>query len=348
MTIAKPNHSHSLAIWLFSCCVLIAALVVIGAITRLTESGLSIVDWHAASDMLPPLSNTAWGEAFQKYQTSPQYKDVNAGMSLADFKAIYFWEWLHRLLGRLVGLAYALPLAVFWLRGKIPAALKPRFVFYLFLGGLQGAIGWYMVKSGLVNEPRVSHYRLALHLCTALLLLSLLWLQALQLSPRVRMLAHNYSTIHLEKYRAHGFAALGIICVTILWGAFVAGLRAGMEYNEFPTMGGHLIPGEILFLQPWWQNFLSNHASVQFLHRVLGTLSFLTVFSFGLRCFWSRNYLLKNCGIVLMLAITLQFILGISTLLSRVAIPLATLHQSGAVLTLLTILSTLSFLTYRR
>jgi cytochrome c oxidase assembly protein subunit 15 len=348
MTLIKPLPSRSLALWLFACCALIIAMVIIGAITRLTESGLSIVEWHAASDMLPPLSHGAWLEAFQKYQTSPQYKDINAGMSLGDFKAIYFWEWLHRLLGRLVGLVYALPLIVFWLRGKIPSALKPRFVFFLFLGGLQGAIGWYMVKSGLVNEPRVSHYRLALHLCTALLLLVLLWLQALQLSPRARQLAHNYSTVYLQKYKAHGVAALSIICITIIWGAFVAGLRAGMEYNEFPTMGGKLIPGELLFLHPWWLNFLNNHAAVQWLHRVLGTLSFLTVFSFGIHAYWSRNYLLRNCGIVLMALITLQFMLGVSTLLSRVAIPLAALHQSGAMATLLTVVTTLAFLFYKR
>jgi cytochrome c oxidase assembly protein subunit 15 len=323
-------------------------MVIIGAITRLTESGLSIVEWHAAKDMLPPLSGAAWQEAFLKYQNSPQYKDVNAGMSLGDFKQIYFWEWLHRLLGRLIGLAYALPMVYFWLRGKIPGKLKPRFVFFLFLGGLQGAIGWYMVKSGLINEPRVSHYRLALHLCTALLLLALLWLQALQLSPRARQLAHQYSTTYLQKYRLHAVIGLIFVCITILWGAFVAGLRAGTIYNEFPTMGGKYIPGELLFMHPWWQNFLTNHTSVQWLHRVLGSVTYYLVFVLGIRCFRSKNYLLRNCGIALMVLITVQFSLGVSTLLSHVAIPLAASHQSGAMAVLLTLLTTTAFLFYDR
>ena len=348
MAYKNTLNSRPLAAWFFSVCGLIIVLVIVGAITRLTESGLSIVDWHAAKDMLPPLSTEAWQKVFQEYQTSPQYKDMNAGMVLGDFKQIYFWEWLHRLLGRLVGLAYALPLVYFWLREKIPSALKPRFVFFLFLGGLQGAIGWYMVKSGLINEPRVSHYRLALHLCTALLLLALLWLQALQLSSRAKQIAHSYVTPYFQNYRVHAVIALTLIVFTIIWGAFVAGLRAGHIYNEFPTMGGKLIPGEWLFLKPWWQNFLSNHASVQWLHRVLATLTFIAVFSLGLRCIWSKNYLLKNCGIVLAVLITLQFMLGIATLLSVVAIPLAAMHQLGAVATLLAVLTLLPFLFYER
>lgn len=335
------NTSPALAYWLFTCCALIIAMIVIGAITRLTESGLSMVEWRAAMDMLPPLSTEAWLDTFHKYQQTPEYIDKNSGMTLAAYQQIYFWEWLHRLFGRLIGMAYALPLLYFWVRGKIPATLKPRFLGLLALGGLQGFIGWYMVKSGLINEPRVSHYRLALHLSTALTLLSLLWLQALSLWPRAQQWQPGKPGI---QYRLHGVVALLMLCVTIIWGAFVAGLDAGMVYNEFPTMGGRLIPSELLFYSPWWQNFLTSHASVQWLHRVLGTASFILILSFAIRLIRRGDGVLRKCGYGLSGLVLCQFVLGVSTLLSHVAIPLATLHQSGAVMTLLTLLTTLAFL----
>lgn len=339
---------RSLAFWLFSCCALLVTMIVIGAITRLTESGLSMVEWRAAIDMLPPLTTEAWQEAFAKYQQTPEYIEKNAGMGLEAYKQIYFWEWFHRLFGRLIGLVYALPLLYFWIRGRIAPKVKPRLILFLFLGGFQGFIGWYMVKSGLINEPRVSHYRLAMHLGTAFILLALLWLQALQLWPRSRELAHLYATVYLKKYVPHGLIALCIVGITIIWGAFVAGLDAGMVYNEFPLMGGRLAPAELLHYDPWWQNFLTNHASVQWLHRVLGTLSFIAVFSFAWRGILSRNFVLRRCGIALAVLITAQFMLGIATLLSEVEIILATLHQSGAVLTLLMLLATIAFIRHNR
>jgi heme a synthase len=348
MTQTLHFTSRALSYWLFTCCVLIAAMIVIGAITRLTESGLSMVEWRAMMDMLPPLSEAAWVSEFQKYQLTPEYLKTNHGMELDAFKNIYFWEWLHRLLGRVIGIVYAGPLVYFWAVKKIPPKLIPRFLVFLFLGGLQGFFGWYMVKSGLINEPRVSHYRLALHLGTAFVLLCLLWVQALKLHPRIQHIMHHYATPFLKKYMGHALLSLGVISITILWGAFVAGLDAGMVYNEFPLMGGKIIPGELLAFTPWWQNFLTNHASVQWLHRVLGTLSFLIVFSLGLRCAWQGNAVLKTLGYGLMGLITLQFMLGIGTLLSHVAVPVATLHQSGAVIVLLTLLTTLTFLNYRR
>lgn len=327
--------SRSLAVWLFACCALIIAMIVIGAITRLTESGLSMVEWRAMIDMLPPLSTDAWQSEFAKYQLTPEYIKINKGMSLDEFKNIYFWEWLHRLLGRVIGLAYALPLAVFWLRGKIPAGLKPRFIMLLALGGLQGFFGWYMVKSGLVNEPRVSHFRLALHLSTALLLLTLLWLQALALWPRSARAWRDYYTPLHRRLLPHGWSALGMACLTILYGAFVAGLDAGLIYNEFPTMGGKLIPGEWLFETPWWRNFLYNHATVQWTHRVLATLVLLKLLSLGARCIRTRNTLLARLGWGLCAVITLQYALGIVTLLTGVKLHPAVSHQFGATLTLL-------------
>lgn len=340
-----PHHSaRALSAWLFICCATIFLMIVVGAITRLTESGLSMVEWRALMDMLPPLSEAEWARVFAKYQTSPEYQKINHGMSLVAFKQIYFWEWLHRLLGRLIGLLYALPLAWFWLQGDIPARLKPRFLLLLGLGALQGFFGWYMVKSGLVNEPRVSHYRLALHLGTALLIFSLLWALALSLWPPFALRRQVVLTPHLRTLRRHGMFGLCLIAMTMLWGAFVAGLDAGMIYNEFPKMGGQWIPGELLFMKPWWLNFLHNESAVQWLHRVLGSLTFFTLFTLALCCGWSSVPQIKKIGALLGLLITMQFALGVATLLSHVAVPLAAAHQAGAVLNLMTLLALLLLL----
>lgn len=337
----KPNSDQVLCKWLFISCGMIAAMVVIGAITRLTESGLSMVEWRAMIDVLPPLSDSAWQAEFEKYRVTPEYIQKNAGMGLEAFKEIYFWEWFHRLWGRLIGIVYAVPLVYFWIKGHIPSALKPRFIFFLFLGGLQGFFGWYMVKSGLVNEPRVSHYRLALHLGTAFLIFSLLWAQALVLWPRfIKWLEHypltRFQVTHL---RRHTILSLFMVALTIIWGAFVAGLDAGLIYNEFPLMGGKWFPSEGLFNHPWWINFLDNHAAVQWAHRLLATLSFLVVFSLGLRCIWTRHPVLKKTGHALTGMMFLQYLLGVITLLTHVHLHPAVLHQAGA-LVLLAILVT--------
>lgn len=342
------NAPLSVVYWLFFCAFMVALIIIVGAITRLTESGLSMVEWRAMIDMLPPLSHDAWMSEFHLYQQTPEYLQINKGMSLDEFKNIYFWEWFHRLLGRLVGLAYALPLAYFWLRKKLPNAIKPRLLFFLFLGGLQGFFGWYMVKSGLINEPRVSHFRLALHFGTALVLLVLLWQQALALWPRSRDLMRLYFTPLHMRLLPHAWVAFAIVCLTVLYGAFVAGLDAGLIYNEFPLMGGALIPSEFMFLKPWWQNFLDNHATVQWTHRVLGTLSFVAVFALALRAVWSKNYVLVRIGYTMAVVITLQFILGIVTLLTHVQLHAATTHQAGAVATVLVLVTMLQFLRSQR
>lgn len=326
---------QAMLVWLFACFLCVFAIILVGAITRLTESGLSMVEWRAMIDMLPPLSHDAWMSEFEKYRQTPEYLQINRGMSLEDFKTIYFWEWLHRLLGRLAGLLYAVPLAWFWLRGQVPPRLKIPFLGFLFLGGLQGFFGWFMVKSGLVNEPRVSHYRLALHFGTALLLLYLLWVQILCLWPYSREMFRQYFTPLHQRLLPHLYAAFALVILTLLYGAFVAGLDAGLIYNEFPLMGGKFVPGEWLFHHPWWSNFLHNHATVQWMHRVLGTVTFIVLFALGLRAVWSRNSVLQHLGYALCGVILLQYILGIVTLLTHVQIHAATAHQAGAVLTVL-------------
>lgn len=313
--------------WLMVCAALVFAMAVIGAITRLTESGLSIVEWKPVTGALPPLSDADWAAEFAKYQASPQGQTVNAGMTLAEFKTIFFWEWLHRLWGRLIGLVYALPLAAFWLTNRVAGGYKGKYLAVLALGALQGAVGWWMVASGLIDNPAVSHYRLAVHLGLAILLAAILYWMALTLLRRDGSLVMRplESTPCL---RRHGRVALGFIALTILWGAFTAGLDAGLIYNEWPLMGGKFMPGEMFAHTPLISNFFENHAAVQFTHRWLAFAAFVLVLSFAWR--------VKSPWLAT--AVVLQLGLGILTLISHVALPLAALHQAGALVTLAALL----------
>ncbi|MBP7252259.1 MAG: COX15/CtaA family protein [Alphaproteobacteria bacterium] len=311
--------------WLLLCCAMIFAMAVIGAITRLTESGLSIVEWAPISGAVPPFTDADWNKAFAAYQQIPQYKLLKSGMSLAEFKDIYFWEWLHRLWGRLIGLVYALPFFWFMARRQIPTGYSVKLWLGLVLGGLQGAVGWFMVASGLSQLVFVSHYRLALHLSLALLIYAyLLWL-AFGLKPAAQQSAS----------RGHGWLALGCVALTIIWGAFVAGLKAGWVYNTFPLMDGALVPEAGWTLEPSWQNFFANTALVQFSHRILAMITGLIVWSWYWRL-W-RQGAASKITLALGGMVVVQIGLGIATLLSQVNIILGTLHQAGAIV-LLTLL----------
>lgn len=328
---ARPRE-RAIGAWLLACCGVLLALVMLGGATRLTESGLSIVDWRPVTGVLPPLDAAAWQAEFDKYRASPQYTQVNRGMSLDEFKLIFGFEYAHRLLARLLGLVFALPLLVFWWRGWIAPPLRWRLLGVLALGAAQGYMGWYMVKSGLVDMPRVSHYRLAAHLSLALLVYAaMLWL-ALQLRwpvpagaarPRSRFAA----------------ALLALLGLTIVFGAFVAGLRAGLGYNTFPLMGGRWVPDGFLLLQPAWLNFLENPATVQFTHRwlALGTLAAIALLWWRMR----RRELERTQRAALRALVAMALVqvgLGIATLLWHVPVVLATLHQGGAVLLLSAVL----------
>lgn len=275
---------------------------------------------------LPPLNETEWARVFDLYKRSPEFMKENSWMSLSDFKTIFFWEWLHRLLGRLIGLAYALPFFWFLLKKQIPGGYKLKLFGLLLLGGAQGIMGWYMVQSGLIDHPEVSHYRLAAHLGLALLILGLMFWLGLTFRNTTR---NPNRTLY-----AHGLVALGFVVITIFWGACTAGLDAGLVYNEsFPKMGGHWLPPDLFFYQPAWINFFENHVSVQFAHRWLATITALFVLSL-----WGHAVYKKTARIVfhlLAVMICIQFALGISTLLSGIALPLAVAHQSGAVILLL-------------
>ena len=330
--LTQDANERAIGRWLMVCCAVLLALVMLGGATRLTESGLSIVDWRPVTGVLPPIGDAAWLAEFQRYRDSPQYTQVNKGMALSDFKLIFWYEYAHRLLARVLGLVFALPLLVFWLRGMIPPRLRWPLVGILLLGAAQGYMGWFMVKSGLVDIPRVSHYRLAAHLSLALLIYaSMFWLMLRTLWPQ-RVATRPLGSVY-------GFL-LGLIAVTIVFGAFVAGMRAGLMYNTFPLMNGHLIPPGIDAFQPLWLNALENPVAVQFIHRCLALTTFAVVA--GLWLSWRRAELVPAQRLALnaLVAMTLlQVCLGIATLLYHVPVALGTLHQGGAVLLLSAVLA---------
>jgi cytochrome c oxidase assembly protein subunit 15 len=318
--------NRAVALWLLACAAMVFAMALIGAITRLTESGLSITEWKPITGALPPLSEQAWLAEFAKYQATPEFRLKHAGMTLVDFKHIFFWEWLHRLWGRLIGLVFAIPFVALWASGRVDRRLVPRLLGLLVLGGLQGAIGWFMVKSGLVDRPEVSHYRLALHLATALLIYALLiWVALGLLVPEPGAAGVRQST------RRHGWATLALLAVTIVWGAFVAGLDAGFAYNTWPLMDGRLVPPEMWTIIPAWLNPFENTAAVQFTHRWLAILTGLMVVAFAARLRAAATApRARAVAAGLGLAVLAQIALGITTLLLVVPVPVATLHQAGA------------------
>jgi len=337
--VSSPNRA--VAAWLFACCALVLAMVVVGGITRLTHSGLSIVEWQPIVGTLPPLDDAQWAETFAKYQRTPEFRQRNRDMTLAGFKGIFWWEYFHRLLGRLVGVVFFVPLACFIVRGRIRGPLAWKLAGIFVLGGLQGAVGWYMVKSGLVDEPRVASLRLASHLGIALLIYgAMLWVALGLLVPH----GHPASA----SARRHAGALAVLVFAMALTGALVAAIHAGLAYNTFPLMNGHWIPPEVLSLDPWWRNFVDNMATVQVVHRALAFIIALTAVALWLRLpragasdgarVWSD---------LLLLAVAAQVSIGIATLLMRVPVPLAALHQSGAVIVFTCALGTLHALTRR-
>ena len=315
----KTGGMQAVRNWLIAIAAMIFLMIVLGALTRLTESGLSMVEWRPVTGWLPPLSDAAWQAELQKYLSSPQGRQTPAGFGVAEFKQIYWLEYLHRLWGRVIGLAFALPLAWFWWRGALPGWLKPRLLILLGLGALQGAVGWAMVASGLIDRPSVSHYRLAAHLMLAVAIYAYtLWL-ILRLGSGPRL--------DDPKTRRKATALIALLIIVMTWGAFMAGLRAGSAHNTFPTMSGYWIPPGMFGLEPWWLNLVENGTTIQFVHRWLATLLVLGVLSLTIR-------VRRPETIAASAAALLQLGLGIATILSGVGIMIATLHQAGAILLL--------------
>ena len=347
-TVLTPSL-HPVATWLLICCTLVFTIVVVGGITRLTRSGLSIVEWKPIAGMLPPLSLADWQEAFARYQQTPEFAKVNHAMTLAEFEFIFWWEWVHRQLGRLIGIVFLLPFVWFAIRGRITGSLPWKLAGIFVLGGLQGAMGWYMVQSGLVDDPRVSQYRLTAHLGIAFLIFaSMLWVALDLLFPRNEGRNGGQTPIGpvqrmspvTDGLRHAGTALVALVFLMILSGGFVAGIHAGHAYNTFPLMNGHVVPPEIFMLSPAWRNFFENMATVQFDHRAIAWILAISVPAFWLV---SRRHALstraRRATNLLLAMLAVQIVLGISTLLLVVPVPLAALHQAGAVLLFATIIN---------
>lgn len=329
----SPARRRAVGRWLVGWAVMLLLIVVIGGVTRLTESGLSITEWAPVTGVFPPLTADAWEEAFAAYQQIPEYQQINRGMTLAEFKRIYFWEYLHRLWARLVGLAIAVPFVWFLVRGGLPRRLTWRLATLLVLTGAQGALGWFMVASGLADRTDVSQYRLAAHLGLALIIyMATVWTAADLLGGTGDRGQRDPLDPATEGLRTMAGVLVGIVFLTAVAGAFVAGLDGGHAYNTFPLMGGRLVPGGYSALDPWWRNLFENVAAVQFNHRVLGMLSALGALGLWVagrgRAIGRRASLLL---LLLPLTALVQVTLGIVTLILAVPVGIAALHQAGAV-----------------
>jgi len=326
MTTEVSQENRAVARWLLVCCALVFAMVMLGGVTRLTGSGLSMVDWRPLTGVLPPLTEDDWQQTFDRYRQTPEFLKKNSHLDVEGFKGIFWLEYLHRMLGRLIGLVFALPLAWFLWKGYLSWARSPRYFLMLALGGLQGLLGWYMVRSGLVDNPAVSQYRLTAHLMSAFLIFGfMLWTALSLLHPDPGRERHPWFA------RSVGLAVL--ITVTIVSGGFVAGLKAGKLYNSFPMMGDYWVPPGLLALEPMWRNFFENHATVQFDHRVLAVTSFVLIIVYWLRS--RRADLPRRAALAataLLHTATLQVVLGIATLLMVVPLPLGAAHQATGML----------------
>jgi heme a synthase len=364
--VRAERGERAVAYWLLFCCGMIFVMVMLGGVTRLTLSGLSITEWRPVTGALPPLSHAAWLAEFEKYRQIPQYKLLNAGMSLADFQYIYWWEYAHRLWGRLIGVAYAVPFVWFVVRRQVPRRLLAPLAGVLLLGFAQGGLGWYMVQSGLADRVEVSQYRLVAHLALALMIYAAtLWialgiLQSPSPAPRervarparepgegvgdqrrVRPLTPTLSpdggegVLSGAGWRRGAEAVIVLVALAIVAGGFVAGLHAGLTYNTFPLMDGSFVPAGYAQLQPFVLNWFENVAAVQFDHRLLAettAAAVLLLWLVGRRAALPRQARLALFA--LFAAAALQFALGVATLLLVVPLPLAAVHQAGAVLLL--------------
>ncbi|MBK9177182.1 MAG: COX15/CtaA family protein [Flavobacteriales bacterium] len=307
--------------WLVTGCVLIACMVVIGGITRLTGSGLSITVWDPIMGALPPLDESAWNRAFDQYKRIPEYELVNSDMDLAGFKRIYFWEYLHRNWGRLMSLVFIIPFVFFWRKGLLTGWLMKRSIAILIGGGLVGALGWFMVKSGLADNPDVSHFRLAIHLCAAFTVFCMVLWTVFDIRSGKRGFANDGSSV--GKWSR---VLLALLAVQIVWGAFTAGLDAGRIYNTWPLMNGAFIPENVTAFSSLWQNLADHKDGVQFVHRNLAWLVAIGFVGFAWR-FRSTPDLPWR---LLMGAVLLQFTLGVLAILTQVHLALGVLHQLGA------------------
>ena len=318
------KENISVIVWLLSGCLLIFTMVIVGGITRLTGSGLSMVDWKLLAGSIPPINNQQWVETFELYKQFPEFQKQNYMFTLEEFKSIFFWEYIHRLLGRLIGLVFIIPFIYFLIKKRLSKKLTLQCIVLLFMGASQGAIGWWMVKSGLVNNPDVSHFRLATHLITAFLTFSYTFWVALSL------IYPNKSHQNKILYKL-SFLLMIVVVIQIIYGAFVAGLDAGKVYNTWPKMNKDWIAESVYAMTPFWNNFVNGIAGVQFIHR---TFAFVVLGLIIYIFYQSRKIQLiqleKNAINLLLITVFFQMVLGIITLVMGVPIWLGVMHQLGA------------------
>ena len=329
-------HRQIVRFWLYGVAVLIALMVIVGGITRLTDSGLSIVEWRPVTGTVPPLSENAWAAEFEKYKTSSEYELVNKGMTLNEFKRIYWWEWAHRLLGRVIGAAFLLPLLLFQFRGWIEPGIKWRLWLIFALGALQGGIGWWMVASGLVGRVDVAQERLSIHLTMAcLILIAVVW-TARRLAPVTSVASAAVASAIPRRLAWTAVTILSLLVVQIALGGLVAGLKAGFVYNTWPLIDGALIPARehLFLLAPAWANLIDNHLAVQFTHRMVAYLLVTLAVFHAADCAYHNEG--RVSAIALAALLLLQATLGVTALLWHVPMLLALAHQSVAVVTLVT------------
>jgi len=330
-TPGQVHYDRQVAAWLLLCAAVIFGMILLGGLTRLTNSGLSMVEWKPLVGIIPPLSEQAWVETFEKYKQFPEYQKINRGMDLAGFKSIFMYEYLHRVLGRLIGLLFLLPMLYFIFKGRVRPGLMPKLVLLFFLGGCQGLLGWYMVKSGLVNNPHVSQYRLTAHLGLAVAIYAyMLWVIFDLLFPPREPGWNGSGTL------AKGSLILiGLVYLMILSGGLVAGTHAGYAYSTWPLMGTSFIPPGLYSGSPAWLDAFEDITAIQFNHRMFAYLLFVLINLFAVRVlFTARNGRARWGAILVGLAVWLQVTLGISTLLLHVPVAIAAAHQAGAVVLL--------------
>ena len=332
--IQQNHHDRQVARWLLFCAAVIFGMIVLGGMTRLTDSGLSMVEWKPLIGVVPSLSEQAWVETFEKYKQFPEYQKINKGMSLDGFKSIFMYEYLHRVLGRLIGVIFLLPLLYFAMRGRIRQGLMPKLVVLFFMGGLQGLLGWYMVKSGLVNNPHVSQYRLTAHLGLAVAIYAyMVWLAFDLLFSCETSAAAN------RPYARCSLVLVTLVYLMILSGGLVAGTRAGLAYSTWPLMGGSFIPAGLYTQTPFWLSALEDITTIQFNHRIFAYVLFVLLNAFAVAVYRRSATGRGRLGAVLLvIALLIQVTLGISTLLLHVPVALGTAHQGGAVALLTAIL----------
>ncbi|MCF6351399.1 MAG: COX15/CtaA family protein [Cyclobacteriaceae bacterium] len=317
--------------WLLIGAFLVATMVILGGITRLTQSGLSMVEWKLIMGSVPPMNEAEWQTTFEKYQNFPEYKKLNIHYNLADFKSIFWWEYSHRLLGRVIGIVFLIPFLFFLAKKKLDKSLTIKLVFILLMGAFQGFLGWFMVKSGLVNNPHVSHYRLTAHLVTAFFLFGYIFHLALSIGWPAN------TKIRIPYYRQVLRLILMVIIAQIVFGAFVAGLKAGLFYPTFPTMNGEWLPVVIhnSFVKDGWSSLVNTVAGVQFVHRWLGIGLWVSLLFTGVVYGPSMAGKTRLSYILLLTTVSVQALLGIFTLLYNVPIALGVLHQFGALTTIM-------------